>query len=220
MMGTMVRVMRFQSSVRWMGITGWMFRSQTLRFSGPVLKLKLFWNGALMRSATGFYVFFARSELLSLSPLEGAAVCSARTGLARSSVIARRRSTRRLGSPVVFALHLPPACHGENSRGKARPPHEATCEVGLIGIAEIERDVGDLPGGSRARSPVMVSSASTKAVDQVWPRDRSPSLLLRLPAVPPVMPNHGSARARRMFTKPTPSTSLRLARVRRDVVPA
>src|SRR5215468_2291252 len=53
MMGTMVRVMRFQSSVSLIGITGWMFRSQTLRFSGPVLKLKLFWNGTLMRSATG-----------------------------------------------------------------------------------------------------------------------------------------------------------------------
>src|SRR5499426_3467374 len=71
MMGTMVLVMRFQSSVKWIGITGSMFRSQIVRFSGPVLKKKLFSNGTLIRSATGFCVFFARSVLLSSSLLAG-----------------------------------------------------------------------------------------------------------------------------------------------------
>src|SRR5262249_12142129 len=83
MMGMMIRVMRFHSSLRWIGITGWTFKTQTVRFSGPVLKLKLFWNGTLIRSATGFCVFFARSVLLSSFPLVGAAACSAWSGLAR-----------------------------------------------------------------------------------------------------------------------------------------
>ena len=88
MMGTMVRVMRFQSSVSLIGITGWMFRIQTLRFSGPVLKLKLFWNGTLIRSATGFCVFLARSVSLSSFPPAGAATCSARSPFARSTAVA------------------------------------------------------------------------------------------------------------------------------------
>jgi hypothetical protein len=112
MMGTMVRVMRFQSSVSLIGTTGWMFRIQTLRFSGPVLKLKLFWNGTLMRSATGFCVFLARSVALSLSPVDGAAGCSARSGLASSTATINRANhaparvtNRRLGTsspPTVF----------------------------------------------------------------------------------------------------------------------
>jgi hypothetical protein len=99
-MGTIVRVMRFQSSVRWIGITGWMFRSQTLRFSGPVLKLKLFWNGTLMRSATGFCVFFARSELLSSPPLAGVAACSARSGFASNTaaITDATVTNRRIGN--------------------------------------------------------------------------------------------------------------------------
>ena len=30
---------------------------------------------------------------------------------------------------------------------KARPAHERTCEVGVIGVSEVERDVDDLAGG-------------------------------------------------------------------------
>jgi hypothetical protein len=64
MTGMIVRVMRFHWSVSLIGITGWTFRTHTVRFSGPVLKLKLFWNGTLIRSATGFWVCFARSVAL------------------------------------------------------------------------------------------------------------------------------------------------------------
>ena len=84
MIGMMMRVMRFQSSVSLIGITGWMLRSQTLRFSGPVLKLKLFWKGTLIRSATGFCVCLARSVSLWVSPPDGAACWSARSRPARS----------------------------------------------------------------------------------------------------------------------------------------
>src|SRR5262249_5065165 len=120
MMGTMVRVMRFQSSVSLIGISGWMFRSQTLRFSGPVLKLKLFWNGTLIRSATGFCVFFARAVLVSWP--DGAAVSVAWSGLATAARAAGRQPARRLALPLVApASHLP---------GGPRRRHGATRTTG------------------------------------------------------------------------------------------
>src|SRR5574342_1352976 len=54
-MGMMVRVMRFKSSVSLMGRTGWTLRMYTVASFVPVLKLKLLWKGTLMRSATGFW---------------------------------------------------------------------------------------------------------------------------------------------------------------------
>ena len=67
MIGMMVRVIRFQSSVSLIGITGWTFRIQTVSSLLPAPKLKLFWKGTLMRSATGFCVFFANSVSLSVA---------------------------------------------------------------------------------------------------------------------------------------------------------
>jgi hypothetical protein len=112
MMGTMVRVMRFQSSVSLIGITGWMFRIQTLRFSGPVLKL--FWNGTLIRSAAGFCVFFARSVLVSVSPLS--ARRPARPGAGSREAVWRRRGARnrqpRTENPAHFARPAIPLTPG------------------------------------------------------------------------------------------------------------
>ena len=71
MIGMIVRVIRFQSSLIGMGITGWTLRIQTVSSLVPVLKLKLFWNGTLIRLATGFCVSLARSVTLfsaGLSP--------------------------------------------------------------------------------------------------------------------------------------------------------
>ena len=39
--GKIVRVMTFQSCVRWMGITGWMFRTSCVPLFGPKLKFVL-----------------------------------------------------------------------------------------------------------------------------------------------------------------------------------
>src|SRR5262245_532206 len=65
MMGVIMRAIRFQFSVRWRGITGWTLRTYTIRSLLPAPKLKLFWKGTLMRSATGFWVFLASSDSLS-----------------------------------------------------------------------------------------------------------------------------------------------------------
>jgi len=50
----MVRVMIFHSSLTEIGITGWMLRTFWVFFSGPKLRLVLFWNGTLTRLPTGF----------------------------------------------------------------------------------------------------------------------------------------------------------------------
>ncbi len=52
--GTMVRVMMFQSLPTEIGITGCMFRTFCVPFSGPKLRFVLFWNGTLIRLPTGF----------------------------------------------------------------------------------------------------------------------------------------------------------------------
>src|SRR5262245_5410322 len=54
MIGVIQRVIRFQSLVSVIGMTGWTFSTQTVLSFGPVLKLKLCWNGTLIRSAMGF----------------------------------------------------------------------------------------------------------------------------------------------------------------------
>src|SRR5579864_5537920 len=69
----MVRVMTFQSSLTWIGITGWILRMSCVPLLGPTLKLMLFWNGRLIRSAIGFWSFSARSD----TSLDAAARCIA-----------------------------------------------------------------------------------------------------------------------------------------------
>ena len=62
--GTIVRVMMFQSLSIEIGITGWMLRMFCVPFSGPKLRLVLFWNGRLIRLPTGFCASFASSSAL------------------------------------------------------------------------------------------------------------------------------------------------------------
>jgi hypothetical protein len=54
MMGKMVRVMMFQSSLIEVGITGWMLSTFCVRSSGPTLKYAFSWNGTLTRLPKGF----------------------------------------------------------------------------------------------------------------------------------------------------------------------
>ena len=62
MIGTIVREIRFQSALIETGITGWKL-SRCLRpsSSGPILWSKLYWNGTLIREATGLESFLASS---------------------------------------------------------------------------------------------------------------------------------------------------------------
>ena len=45
MIGMMVRVIRFQSSLKLMGMTGWTLSTYCVALFGPTPKLKLFWKG-------------------------------------------------------------------------------------------------------------------------------------------------------------------------------
>src|SRR5579885_1164984 len=101
--GMMVRVIRFQSSLKWKGITGWMLSTSWVPSKGPTPKFVLLWNGTLMRSATGFCSFFARSVLLSLWLLSGPAVVPGEPVWARENRgkrKQRRRATNRTGAIV------------------------------------------------------------------------------------------------------------------------
>ena len=60
----MVRVMMFHSLLIEIGITGWMLRMFCVPFSGPKLRLVLFWKGRLIRFPTGFCASFASSVAL------------------------------------------------------------------------------------------------------------------------------------------------------------
>ena len=62
MMGMMVRVMRFQSSLSEIGMTGWMLRFHCVTSFGPMPKLKSFWNGTLIMFAIGFCAALASAS--------------------------------------------------------------------------------------------------------------------------------------------------------------
>src|SRR4029453_18630742 len=122
----------------------------TVRFSGPVLKLKLCWNGTLMRSATGFCVCFARSV----------ALCSAASsGLARRTAPRStpcQRSSRGLSIPVILSGRRagPDARHvwlharrESGSLGLAR--RVATEEGAVLGRLEALIERGAAPGIGR-----------------------------------------------------------------------
>src|SRR4029434_6459885 len=96
MIGMMVRVIRFQSAFSLIGITGWTLRIQTISSLLPAPKLKLFWKGTLMRSATGFCVFLASS--VSLSWLAEVAACCVLAALTSSNAAISTASVR---SPIV-----------------------------------------------------------------------------------------------------------------------
>src|SRR5271170_3099566 len=76
MTGTMVRMMRFQCSSSEMGITGWMFTLYCMAWLGPMPKSQLFWKGTLIRFATGFWSFLARSASSLPEPVEALSAVS------------------------------------------------------------------------------------------------------------------------------------------------
>ena len=84
--GRIVRVMMFHSLLTEIGITGWMLRMFCVPFSGPKLRLVLFWNGTLIRLPTGFCASLASSS----------ALISACTGAAETSAIAATADQRDL----------------------------------------------------------------------------------------------------------------------------
>ncbi len=94
-MGTIVRAMRFQSSLSEMGITGC---TLTLYWNpspfGPAPKSKLFWMGTLMRLATGLESFLASSAAAALSSV--AASC------ANSAVVEVNTSAQTSAAAMMF----------------------------------------------------------------------------------------------------------------------
>jgi hypothetical protein len=59
MMGVIERMIRFQFSLTFTGITGWVFNTSCVRYPGSMPKLLLFCTGTLMRLATGFARHFS-----------------------------------------------------------------------------------------------------------------------------------------------------------------
>ncbi len=89
--GMIVRVMMFQSLVTEIGITGWMLRMFCVPFSGPKLRLVLFWNGRLIRLPTGFCASFASSSALISADAGTAAInAAALSATARHRVSGRK----------------------------------------------------------------------------------------------------------------------------------
>src|SRR3954468_20240187 len=100
--------MTFQFGFRWMGITGWIFRISWVPLFGPTLKLALFWNGTLIRSAIGFCSFSA-SDGLSSEGADAGAVCAHAGPAGRLSVEINPMPTvyLRATSLKVMAIILP-----------------------------------------------------------------------------------------------------------------
>src|SRR5262245_40034504 len=143
MTGMIVRVIRFQVSVSLIGTTGCTFMIQTVRFSGPVLKLKLCWKGTLIRSATGFCVCFARSVSL-LSPRTGLTPAST----ASSRIVPPIRITAPSSSrarPDTADVPL----HARRQGGSLRPGRRVTADerVGVGGLEALVQQRG--AGGIR-----------------------------------------------------------------------
>src|SRR5271165_1565101 len=87
MTGMMVRMIRFQSLLMEIGTTGWMLALYCIALAGPMPKSQLFWMGTLMRAATGFWSFLARSASWdcwssAVPPPEAEASADAEAGLA------------------------------------------------------------------------------------------------------------------------------------------
>src|SRR5277367_1974310 len=75
--GMMVRVMRFQSSLNEIGMTGWTFRLYCMTLFGPMPKLKLFWKGTLIMLAMGFWAALASASWSSAALAAGSAPAAA-----------------------------------------------------------------------------------------------------------------------------------------------
>ena len=95
--------MMFQSLLTEIGITGWMLRMFCVPFSGPKLRLVLFWNGRLIRLPTGFCASFASSSAL-ISACAGVVARSAsprNDGSCRPTSVAFMSSRHRRRRPTA-----------------------------------------------------------------------------------------------------------------------
>src|SRR5215471_4077237 len=125
MTGRIVRVMMFQSLSTEIGTTGWMFRIFCVPFSGPKLRLVLFWNGRLIRLPTGFCASFASSSALisactliaasiaapnraaaSQRPLFSCVMDQCKSELASSPIASRRLSYQELNLVGEVPVHV------------------------------------------------------------------------------------------------------------------
>ena len=73
--------MRFRPLLSSSGTTGWTFRMFCVPFSGPALKLVLFWKGTLTRLPNGFCATLASSS----EPGSARAAVAANPGTAAAS---------------------------------------------------------------------------------------------------------------------------------------
>ena len=106
--GTMVRVIRFQSSDNRKGTTGWMLSTILEPLFAPMPRSQLLWKGTLMRLAIGLASRLASSAALSAA----GAGASWATGTPRAA----RARRRPRGGPYV--LHVLDSCQDQYTHCK------------------------------------------------------------------------------------------------------
>ena len=97
MTGMMVRMMRFQSLLMDIGMTGWMLAVYFIALAGPMPKSQLFWMGTLMRPATGFLEFLGQFGFLIFLLLPRAAA-------AGGSGVGRREGELAIEGRIVLGV--------------------------------------------------------------------------------------------------------------------
>ena len=108
MMGVIQRMIRFQLSLTFTGITGWIFNTSCVRYPGSMPKLLLFCTGTLMRLATGFCAAFLNASVFTAAAGVASVateVPSGPTGVscANSGAVTRRNATS-VKSPGLFRI--------------------------------------------------------------------------------------------------------------------
>jgi hypothetical protein len=87
--GTIVREIRFQSGVSRNGMTGWTWRTYWRSLPGPTPELRSCSNGTAMRSATGFWLFWASSASSWARPSPGRHATTSRSTTPTPRLVAR-----------------------------------------------------------------------------------------------------------------------------------
>ena len=108
MMGVIQRMIRFQLSLTFTGITGWMFNTSWVRYPGSMPKLLLFWTGTLMRLATGFCAAFLNASVFAAAAGVASVateVPSGPTGVSwANSAAVRKKKAANVKSPELFRI--------------------------------------------------------------------------------------------------------------------
>src|SRR5208282_4932770 len=109
MMGVIQRMIRFQLSLTFTGMTGWMFNTSCVRYPGLIPMLLLFCTGTLMRLATGFCAAFRNASALAAAAGVSCVATSvpvASTGVS-SCAISGTVNTRKTASASRLRLTKP-----------------------------------------------------------------------------------------------------------------